>query len=235
MLGRLQSAFEMQRSFVSNASHELRTPLTSITGQIEVTLLSDRDITEYKDALRSILEDIRSLNKLINGLLDMALVEIDISEIKFKNLRIDELLWQSRMDLIKLHKEYIIDIKFENIPLEENSLIVKANEHLLKTAFINLMDNACKYSDNKTVEIILEIQGKILNIVFNDKGIGIAEEDIGKIFQPFYRATNSSNIRGHGLGIPLASKIITLHGGNMIINSKINEGTSVVISMPSLA
>jgi len=234
MLERLQSAFEMQRSFVSNASHELRTPLTSITGQIEVTLMSERDIEEYKSALRSVLEDIKSLNKLINGLLDMALVETDISEIKFRNLRIDELLWQSRMELLKLHKDYIIDIKFEDIPLEENSLIVKANEHLLKTAFINLMDNACKYSSDKNVEVILEISGNKVLVSFKDKGIGIAEEDIDKIFQPFYRADNSRNIRGHGLGVPLTSKIVNLHNGEMIIKSKLNEGTNVVLSIPSV-
>ncbi|MCX6257726.1 MAG: ATP-binding protein [Bacteroidia bacterium] len=234
MLGRLQSAFDMQRSFVSNASHELRTPLTSITGQIEVTLMSKRDISEYEVTLRSILDDIRSLNKLTNGLLDLALVELDISEIKFRNIRIDELLWQSRIDLIKLHGNYTIDITFEEILLEENSLIVEANEHLLKTAFINLMDNACKYSENKHVNVVLESSSKYVNILFKDSGIGVSEDEIKKIFQPFYRADNSRNISGHGIGIPLTSKIISMHNGEMKFHSVINQGTTVTVSFPSV-
>ena len=86
MLERLEAAFEMQRSFVSNASHELRTPLTSITGQIEVTLLKERDKAEYEAILQSILEDIRSLNTLSNGLLELAQSSVDFTAIKVKPL-----------------------------------------------------------------------------------------------------------------------------------------------------
>ena len=145
MLERLESAFEMQRSFVSNASHELRTPLTSITGQIEVSLMNTRTPKEYKAILESVLEDIRNLNTLSNGLLDLAKASSDISAITLHPLRIDEILWETRAELIERKRDYKILIEFSQPIDDENELIILGNHHLLKTAIVNLMDNACKF------------------------------------------------------------------------------------------
>ena len=159
MLERLESAFEMQRSFVSNASHELRTPLTSITGQIEVTLMKSRTQEEYKKILESVLEDIKNLNALSNGLLDLAKASSDISAIVLHPLRIDEILWKARDELNEEKKAYNIAIKFSEPIEDEKELTVLGNDHLLKTAVINLMDNACKFSSDKSVEVELSIEG----------------------------------------------------------------------------
>ncbi len=96
MLNRIQKAFELQKSFVSNSSHELRTPLTSITGQIEVALMSSREPEEYQAVLHSLLDDIKNVNRLTNGLLELAQANLDISKLKMKNVRIDELLWLTK-------------------------------------------------------------------------------------------------------------------------------------------
>lgn len=235
MLERLESAFEMQRSFVSNASHELRTPLTSITGQIEVSLMKPRTQEEYEAILESVLEDIKNLNSLSNGLLDLAKASSDISAIALRSLRIDEILWETRAELIKRKKNYKISIQFSEPIDDELVLTVLGNDHLLKTAMINVMDNACKFSSDKSVEILLSVKDQFIVADFTDKGIGIDTADIEKIFQPFFRAKNAKSITGNGLGLSLTDKIIHLHQGEISINSQLNKGTLVTISIPFLS
>jgi signal transduction histidine kinase len=120
MLDRIEEAFKLQKSFVSNASHELRTPLTAITGQIEVSLMNKRSQQEYEAVLTSILEDTRSLNKLTNGLLELTHANMDIAGVKLINVRIDELLWQVKNDVIKHNPNYKINIQVSNLPEDES-------------------------------------------------------------------------------------------------------------------
>ncbi len=232
MLERLESAFEMQRSFVSNASHELRTPLTSITGQIEVSLMNSRTTEEYKGILESVLEDIRNLNALSNGLLDLAKASSDISAITLHPLRIDEIIWETRTELLARKKDYNIAIQFSEPIDDENKLTVSGNDHLLKTAIVNLMDNACKFSPDKSVEIVLSVFDSMIVAEFTDKGIGIDPAERSKIFQPFFRAKNAKVIPGNGLGLSLTEKIIQIHRGTIAIDSQLNKGTTVILSIP---
>lgn len=232
MLEQLESAFGMQKSFVSNASHELRTPLTAITGQIEVTLMKASSQGEYKDILKSILDDIKNLNEISNGLLDLAKASSDISAITKQKVRIDELLWSARTELLNRKKEYKIAIQFITSIDDESLLTINGNEHLLKTAIFNLMDNACKYSADNSVSINLSVIDKLFTIEFIDNGIGIEPDELEKVFQPFYRAQNAKNISGSGLGLPLTKKIMEIHGGQLDIVSKINSGTTVKMTIP---
>jgi signal transduction histidine kinase len=235
MLERLESAFEMQRSFVSNASHELRTPLTSITGQIEVSLMDSKTSEDYVAILESVLEDIKNLNALSNGLLDLAKASSDISAIAIHPLRIDEILWETRAELIERKKDFSISIHFSERIDDEKELTVLGNQHLLKTAIVNLMDNACKFSSDKSVDVSLSVKDKNIVIEFVDKGIGIDEEEMKKIFEPFFRAENARNISGNGLGLSLTDKIIRLHSGTISIDSQLNKGTVITISIPFLS
>ena len=232
MLERLESAFEMQRSFVSNASHELRTPLTSITGQIEVSLMNPRTHEEYKAILESVLEDIKNLNSLSNGLLDLAKASSDISAIALRQLRIDEILWETSAELIERKKDYKISIEFTQPIDDENELIILGNHHLLKTAIVNLMDNACKYSPDRSVEIYLSVKARNIVVEFKDKGMGIDTADLDKIYHPFFRASNAKNISGNGLGLTLTERIISIHCGKIAIESQLQKGTKVTVSIP---
>jgi len=235
MLERLESAFEMQRSFVSNASHELRTPLTSITGQIEVSLMKLRTREEYVTILESVLEDIRNLNAISNGLLDLAKASSDISAISMLPLRIDEILWKTRAELMERNKINNISIKFNELIDDENELTVLGNEQLLKTAIVNLMDNACKFSSNNSADVSLTVEGKFIVVEIVDNGIGIDQADIDNIFHPFFRANNAKNIPGNGLGLSLTDKIIALHQGTITIDSQLGVGTIVKVTMPNLS
>lgn len=231
MLERIQKAFEMQKSFVSNSSHELRTPLTAITGQIEVALLNEREPQEYKAILSSILDDIRSVNNLTNGLLELAKADMDLSRIKMKKIRIDELLWQTRNDFLKRHNNRKVEIKMTNFPDEERQLLVLGSEHLLRSAITNILDNACKFSKNNTALVDFNTGYNEVLLEFSDNGIGISEEDMLKIDQPFYRGHNARAYTGHGLGLSLTSKIMALHGGSLHIASRLGEYTKVTLRL----
>jgi signal transduction histidine kinase len=235
MLERIEDAFSMQKNFVANASHELRTPLTSVTGQIEVTLMQERSISEYQQALKSVLEDVKNLTKVSNGLLELAKVSADKNTFRPIPYRIDELIWQTRSELLKKHPNYKINVEFENFPEEENELILLGSPNLLKTAFINLMENACKFSPNKTVDVLLIFVPKQVKILFMDTGIGIPKEDLPNIFQPFYRSQKNKVITGFGIGLSLVNKIALLHKGNIEIDSTENKGSIFTFTLQKTA
>jgi len=232
MLERLESAFKIQKDFIANSSHELRTPLTVITGQLEVTLLQERKAEEYKSVIISVLEDIKSLNQLANRLLILSRVENDFSSDSFHPVRIDDILWRSRAEILKRHKNFVINILFDNSIEEEDHFKIRGNDQLLKTAFGNLIENGCKYSmDNKT-DVYLSVMDENVVVEFKDNGIGIPEEEINHIFQPFYRAKNVKRKKGYGIGLSLVQKIIMLHQGTIQVNSTLKKETNFIISIP---
>lgn len=233
MLDRIETAFKMQKSFVSNASHELRTPLASITSQIEVVLMKDRPESEYKEVLSSLLEDARGLTNLSNNLLEIARSEQEIGTMQIQEVRLDELLIQTQLEFLTINPSLNIDIDIIDNTNDDNlDLAVTGNENLLKLIFVNLIDNACKFSDNKPVKVILDYRKDNVKLSFHDQGIGIAPEDIPNILEPFYRAANAQNKKGHGIGLSLISKIVNLHHGSIQIDSKLGTGTVFEVILP---
>lgn len=232
MLDRLEAAFKTQKNFISNASHELRTPLTVITGQLEVVLMNARKNEEYRNTIVSVLEDIKNLNQISNRLLLLAQASSDFSEEDFSQIRIDEIIWQARKEILKRHDNYQIHFNFSETINDDMQLTIKGNELLIKTAFSNLMDNGCKYSGNHTAEIFIHNDNNHVILHFTDKGIGIPEDEINMIFQPFYRASNAIGFKGHGIGLSLVEKIITLHKGNISVKSEVMKGTEFTLYLP---
>lgn len=232
MLRRLEHSFEAQKEFIANASHELRTPLTSITGNLEVTLLKERSNEEYKQSIALTLDEVKNLNRLSNRLLTLLRTGTATSDNTFSVVRIDDVLWKARFEHLKKNKKHDVQIHFDDSIEGEKSFQYKGNAELLKTAFLNLIDNGCKYSFINQIEIQLSIIEGILLIEFNDAGIGIPEDEIGKICQPFYRASNVKKQKGHGIGMSLVERIIGLHKGKLDIESSINKGTTIKLSLP---
>jgi len=229
MLDRLQEAFELQRSFVSNASHSIRTPLTSINGQIEIALLKQRTKEEYENILNGIHGDIRNLTSLTNSLLYLAHTGDDIGKLLSQKVRLDEALLLAQTEIEKLNKNYIIVTDFDQLPEEENKLTINSNENLLKIIFFNLIDNACRYSDDHRVNITISFSEKYTIIKFTDHGRGLSTFDQKKIFEPFYRGSSSKDIKGHGLGLSLVKKILDFHKARITIDSQ--PGTGTIVSL----
>jgi signal transduction histidine kinase len=232
MLERLEVAFTLQKSFVANASHELRTPLTAVTSQIEVILLKKREAEAYESVLQSVLEDIYSLSKLYNGLLELAQIDLEKDKIAITPLRLDELLLGSIEELTEAKPHYHISFRYDMPAEDEEKLSVVGSEALLKSAMINLMDNACKFSDGHPTTVTLGEEPGYLKLTFADQGIGIAATELTRIREPFYRAGNSGRIKGHGLGLSLTDKIIKWHGGVLQIQSTLHIGTTASVLLP---
>lgn len=242
MLERLSNAFDLQKSFVSNASHELRTPLASIISQLQVSLSKDRSKEEYMDVLNSVLEDAQHLSDLSNGLLQLAQSGLDERQFVFTEVRIDELMLDMG-NLIKLkhapvaagtepQKSRRVDIDFLKVPEQDTDLICEGNESLLKVLFLNLLDNALKYSTDNTAFVTIDFTSTGIQVQVKDNGIGIPAEELDKIFEPFYRASNSHTVRGHGLGLSICKKIIQLHNGHLAATSQPGEGTTFIVDLP---
>lgn len=234
MLDRLENSFEMQTTFVSSASHELRTPLTAMIGQIEVALMKDREPEEYHRVLESILDDARMLARLSNGLLQIAQASSDESMIKSKLLRFDELIWSAQEEAQKRHPQIKYDLHFDNYPEDEEALLLNGNESLLLVALLNVLENAGKFSTpGQAVSATISIIPQGFTVLVKDKGVGIQKDDLINVFVPFFRAQNVRNISGHGIGLPLAERILKLHKGTIQVHSRLGEGTEVFIFIPS--
>lgn len=232
MLNRIEQSFITQKKFIDNASHELRTPLTAISSQLEVTLMNDRNAEDYKYCLQSVQEDIRSMINLTNQLLMLARADTVGASASLMDIRLDELLWQARTDLIKANSDYKIQIILSEEIDDEKAITVKGYDSLLRNAIKNLMDNGCKYSADNKIIITLFTEPNYTVIRFIDQGIGIPAEDLKQVTQPFYRGQNASSYSGHGIGLSLVEKIIQLHHFELAIKSELNVGTTVEIRIP---
>jgi len=234
MLERLETSFSMQKSFIANASHELRTPLTSINGQLEVLMMKDRSTEEYKASLTSLLDDIKSLIDLSNRLLLVARTSAEGPLHFNKKIRIDEILWQAQEEITRFNNNYHINISMDNSLTDSDQMIVVGDESLLKVAVSNLIDNACKYSPDHSVNIRFRHIEKFIEVIFEDRGIGISESDHQKIFEPFYRGANTISYSGTGIGLPLVNQIIKNHNGIIKLTSFLGKGTIVTVLLPTV-
>ncbi|MGL4631124.1 MAG: sensor histidine kinase [Leadbetterella sp.] len=232
MLSRLEKAFLVQKSFVSNASHELRTPLAAMKSEIQIALEHDRTIDDYKEILETLNTDNSRLVKLTNGLLQLAKSDEGESNIRKENVRIDEVLFEVQDEILHSWPEYRIQIDFESIPEEENFLVILGNKDLLKTLFTNLMENGCKYSDDKTVHVNLRFNNINSIIAIKDNGIGISESEKESIFEPFYRTKNVGKAEGHGIGLSICKKITEIHKGRIGVKSKVGVGSVFSVILP---
>jgi signal transduction histidine kinase len=232
MLERLYRSFNAQRNFIANASHEIKTPITIMTGEIQVTLLQDRDGAYYKRVLNSVLTGLKGLNNLSTQLLLLAQTSSDEPEKHFAPVRIDDLVWEMKDELLKANPEYSIEINF-SLDIKHEALEFKGDEQLIKVAIINLMDNGCKYSNDHRVSITLrEPNRNHLELSFTNTGPGIQPELIERIFDPFFRINTNKQIKGFGIGLSLVHRIIRLHGGKITVHSTPNETTEFLVELP---
>jgi two-component system, OmpR family, sensor histidine kinase ArlS len=233
LLNRLQDSFETQRRFVSNASHELSTPLTAISSQLEVSLQKDRNAQQYRGVMESVYQDVRHLSKLTQTLLEFAQASGNPGGLDIQPVRIDEILMSLPAAMKKSNQEYTVLLSFDNMPAEEQKLIVFGNPELLFTAIKNIVSNACKYSGNHKAVLRLFAEHEEIKIAIEDKGMGIPEAELKYIFQPFYRVNHTAAETGFGLGLSLAYRIIKLHRGNITVASAEGEGSVFTVTLPT--
>ncbi|MDT3403395.1 HAMP domain-containing sensor histidine kinase [Mucilaginibacter terrae] len=232
MLNRLETAFDTQNNFVSNASHELRTPLTVVNSEVEIALTKTDLTAEQRSVLNTISSETDKLIQILNNLLLLAQSGFDGKKQRWQIIRIDELIWMAIESLKKIQPDSNIEVDFSQLPENEELLQTSGNSNLLRLAISNIISNACKYSQNQLVKVKLTVQNKQISITVTDVGIGIPHEDLEHIFEPFYRASNTLAYAGHGVGLPLTLNIIRLHKGTIDIRSKEDSGTEIQVLLP---
>lgn len=229
MLFRLEDAFVSQRSFVAHASHELRTPLTNTLGTLETSLRYDQNPADWRDSMEIAIEELKKVISLTNGLL--SLTKVTDGTVALVNVQVDDCLLNAIGQVQAKYPQRKLPLQF--LTNEESYFTIKGNAALLTTAFLNILDNACKYS---TQEVIVKLESTKDQIVLTvaDRGRGIDEVDIAHIFNPLYRGNNVEGVPGYGVGLAVTQKIIELHQGVLKINSHLNQGTTVRICLPLL-
>lgn len=230
MLDKLESSIKKERQFASDASHELRTPIAVINAQVEQALSFRRKVNEYREALKTVGNEGRKMNHIISQLIMIYRSEEGQYKFNFEVIELNEIM----SDIVEEFKTIadLKEIKIDFMPADK--IMVKADQTLITRLFINLMENAMKYTGENgkiTINIGQDKQNAIVKI--EDTGIGIPEKDIPYIFDRFYQAESSRSGSGSGLGLSIVKWIVNIHKGSIDLKSDINEGTTFIIKLPA--
>ncbi len=229
MATELGAADRLKNDFISSVSHELRTPLTAIKGWAETMQLGgnvDKEtfdkgmdiIVKESSRLTSIVEELLDFSRLQSGRMVLMKERIDILA------ELDEALYMMKERAISEEKHLLYD-KPESMPP------VFGDKNKLRQVFINIIDNALKYTQSEGVVGIQVLDcGESVHVVVTDTGCGISPDDLPRIKDKFYKANQS--VRGSGIGLAIADEIVTLHDGSLDIESGIGVGTTVTIAIP---
>ena len=231
MLARLETAFDAQRRFTDRAAHELRTPLTIIKGETQVALRQKRAVAEYEQLLRSTLEEVEKLVRLIDGLLLFARYEGGEIDIRREQVRLDELVSGVCDDLGPLAERKGVELRAE----ASEPLTVEGDSVALERLASNLLENALSYTPHGgRVAARVVREKRRAGLIVEDTGIGIPAEDRQHLFHRFYRSAAAREMRpeGSGIGLSMAAVIARLHSATIEVTSEPGAGTKFVVSFP---
>ncbi len=228
LLDRIEEAFRIQRGFLSNFSHEVRNPIGSIIAAIQVSLSRERLPEEYKKTMKSVLQDALELENTSFQLMELARLSSKTNPTLLQPVRIDEIIWQSKAAVRKLHENYQFKFDTTAFPEDENSLTVTGNEALLKLAFVNLFENACKFSPDHTATLSLsKVNNHNICVQISDRAPTLTEEEKEWIFKPFYRTGHAKDIQGSGIGLSLVHSILNLHNARLTIEDNDDDAGNI--------
>lgn len=230
MANELSNSESMKNEFISSVSHELRTPLTAIKGWSE-TLASIDDKEMSRKGLRVISSETERLSQMVEELLDFS--RIQDGRLTLQKDKIDILAELAETVLIYQERAKLMGVTFDYYEPEMLPFVI-GDKNRIKQVFINIVDNAIKYSDkNGRVSVEAYEQGGDVCVSVSDTGLGISKDDLPKIKTKFFKANHTR--RGSGIGLAVADEIITMHGGTLSLNSELGIGTTVMITLPAIA
>lgn len=237
LLDEIAEHLRRKRDFVANAAHELRTPVTAIQSSVEVALERPRTQAEYEDLLVLINDECRHLGQLVNQLLQLAEAQSEVLRISFAPVSLDDIV-QRIVDMIApVAEDRGVTLNYEC----RHSAEISGNRQTLRQLMTNLLENALKFTPKGgRVDITLDTdyQTHEAQIVVADTGIGVAEDDLPRIFDRFYRVEKArvrgDESQGNGLGLSICQAIVLQHHGNINVESTLGEGTRFVVTFPLL-
>jgi len=228
MLDRLQGAFDREQRFTADAAHELRTPLTVMKGRLEVTLSRLRSQEEYDQTLQKLEQEVDRLIRLTNGLLLLAKIDQGQLPFAFQTVNLSDLLEVIIEQIQPLADAKDITVVTDLAP----ELWVKADPDHLTSSFLNLLDNAVKYTPNAgVVQLCSKIQSREIQIDVSNTGAGISAEDLPYLFERFYRVDSARSQTGAGLGLAIVQEMIRRHGGTIQASSQ-SGITTFTVKLP---
>lgn len=229
MASELSNSENIKNDFISSVSHELRTPLTAIRGWGETAKMSlgtDEDLVQR--GLDVVLSEADRLSSLVEELLDFSRMQTGRLSLVAQPMNVSEILRESADMYTELAKKQEIDLVL-SAPAED--VIVMGDQNRIKQVFINIIDNAVKYTNGSgQVLINLDTEEACVRIMVKDTGVGIPAEDIDRVKEKFYKANKT--VRGSGIGLAVADEIIRQHDGLLFIESIENVGTTVTVVLP---
>lgn len=229
MLEKLDESFSSQKQLTQDISHELRTPLTIMRGEMEVALKKARSPEEYMAVLESGLDEIGRLTIMVENLLMLSRFDSREVRMEIKPVSIGGLLNDIIADMHILAEKKEITIECNVL----DKVLVNCDEHQIRRAFINIIDNAIKYTPaHGKILINLEDMDNRTRIKISDSGIGISLNNLHFIFNRFFRVDKSRSSEGFGLGLSISKSIIEAHKGRLSIESELGRGTTVIIDLP---
>ncbi len=233
LLDRIDNAFKTEKSFISNVSHELKNHLAAIRTQTQYAVHKERSPKEYNQILSSIEEDIQDMTMTIDKLLQLARVHSNGATIVMTEVRLDELIYQAQEAIIQANPGYKFNIDLVHLPSEEDGMIIRGNEALLKIAIMNLMENACKYSSNSTCNIRIDFASEQFTLLeFQNLGTIIQPTEVDQLFKPFYRSHDQIKTTGSGIGLSLVKSIADLHHISIKVHSDGTHGNRFALQIP---
>ncbi len=231
LLDRIANTIEREKQFTSDASHELRTPLAVIKGTLEVLIRKPRNTEEYQQKVNFCISEVDRMNNLVDQLLLLARLENQKLFLRIEKQNLNELVNEIVFHFAGKLQEKQISISLNN----KNSYFINTDKYLLTIVLQNLISNAIKYSKtNGTIIIDTEKVDTKTILKISDEGIGIAKDEIDKVFNAFYRTTYSTNhpeIEGIGLGLSIAKRLCDILNIELGITSEENKGTTLNLSI----
>jgi heavy metal sensor kinase len=232
MIGRLEKAFQRQKQFTSDASHELRTPLAVIEAESTLALEKERSSSDYQESLEIISQESKQMSSLIDKLLTLARADAGKEQWNFAEVDLSKLITNLSTDVEILCQEKGLSFQLG----QTQDLVVKGDEARLRELFMNLLDNAIRYTPAPgTVSVSFRREGQMAVVAIMDTGIGIPAEDIPFIFERFYRVgkSRSRTEGGSGLGLAICQHIAEVHGGKIEVESQVGAGSTFSVWLPS--
>lgn len=227
MADELENSEQIKNDFISSVSHELRTPLTAIKGWSE-TLSEGYDEETFSKGMKVITGETARLEQMVEELLDFSRIQSGRLTLQMDTIDIVAELEDALLIYIDKAKKEEKTISY-NEP--QFMCAVYGDKSRLRQVFINIIDNAVKYTEpNGRIEVIVTKNEDLVVISISDTGCGIAPEDLPKVKQKFYKANRTK--RGSGIGLAVADEIVQMHGGHLKVESVLGEGTTVTVMIP---
>ncbi len=227
MAGELEATEKMKNEFISSVSHELRTPLTAIKGWSE-TVMDSEDEETRKRGMRVIISETERLSLMVEELLDFSRIQSGRMKMMMDKMDIAAEVEEAAMMYTEKARREGVELICE---VTDEAFVVYGDKNRLRQVFVNIIDNAIKYSDSGgRVRIRMKAAGGAVRIEVADSGIGISAEDLPNVKRKFYKGMSTR--RGSGIGLAVADEIITRHGGSLDISSIKGAGTTVTITLP---